>query len=173
MNFILKVYAYLAFTSRAKLQKCVVHKNSYEKCQVTVNLFHLVAQLFHDFHVKRLEPVTVGVDEVEAAVNTIIHDVLSVETTLVPKIPKNKSKSNKMKWVQNRLYKAVNDKKLCRSIKSPFELIVDVSNDLLEAVGVVDGIAEAGSVNDGQSELDTAFLNLHSRCIQLNGLLLL
>ena len=59
-------------------------------------------------------------------------------------------------------HRAINDKKRCKSIKSPFELIVDVSNDLLKAVRVVDGIAEPGSVNDGQSELDTAFLNLYS-----------
>ena len=66
--------------------------------QIDVNLIHLVAQLLHDFHVKRFEPVTVGVYEVEAAVNTIIDNVLSVETTLIPKIPENNS--NKLIWLK-------------------------------------------------------------------------
>jgi len=54
-----------------------------------VNLFYLVAQLLHDLHVKRFEAVSVGINEVEAAVNTIINNVLSVETTLIPKIPES------------------------------------------------------------------------------------
>jgi hypothetical protein len=44
---------------------------------------------------------------------------------------------------------------------------------LLEAVGVIDSVAESGRVDDGQSKLDSAFFNLNRRRVQLNRSLLL
>jgi hypothetical protein len=51
------------------------------------NKLYLVAQLLHDFDVERLESVSVRVDEVEAAMHAVIHDVLPVKTALVAKVP--------------------------------------------------------------------------------------
>jgi len=51
--------------------------------------------------------------------------------------------------------------------KLPLELVVDVADDLLEAVGVVDGVAESGSVDDRQAKFDAAFLDLDGRGVQL------
>ncbi len=56
------------------------------------NKFYLVAQLLHDFDVERLESVSVRVDEVEAAMHAVIHDVLPVKTTLIAKVPEQKNK---------------------------------------------------------------------------------
>lgn len=53
----------------------------------------------------------------------------------------------------------------------PFELLVNVSDDLLETSRVVNGVSESGRVDDGQSELDASFLNLNRGCVQLHGLL--
>jgi len=44
---------------------------------------HLVAQLLHEVNVQRLEFVSVGRDEVKAAVDSIVNDVLPVEAALV------------------------------------------------------------------------------------------
>ena len=46
----------------------------------------LGAQLFHHFHVEGLEAVAVGVDEVEAAVDTVVHNVLTVQSGLVAQV---------------------------------------------------------------------------------------
>jgi hypothetical protein len=54
------------------------------------NKFYLVAQLLHDFDVERLESVSVRVDEVEAAMHAVIHDVLPVKTALISKVPEQK-----------------------------------------------------------------------------------
>jgi hypothetical protein len=44
---------------------------------------------------------------------------------------------------------------------------------LLEAVGVIDGVAESRRVDDGQSKFDSAFFDLNRRRVQLNRSLLL
>ena len=48
---------------------------------------YLVAQLFHDLDVERLETVTVWIYEVEAAMDAVVHNVLPVETAFVTEIP--------------------------------------------------------------------------------------
>ena len=47
---------------------------------------NLVAELPEDLDVERLEPVPVGVDEVEAAVDTVVHNVLTVQSGLVAQV---------------------------------------------------------------------------------------
>ena len=48
---------------------------------------NLVAELPEDLDVERLEPVSVGVDEVEAAMDAVVHDVLAVQAALVAEVP--------------------------------------------------------------------------------------
>ncbi len=66
------------------------------------NKFYLVAQLLHDFDVERLESVSVRVDEVEAAMHAVIHDVLPVKTALIAKVPKQNyfklKQTEQLKW---------------------------------------------------------------------------
>ena len=47
---------------------------------------YLVAELPEDLDVKGLESVSVGVDEVEAAVHAVVHDVLAVQAALVAEV---------------------------------------------------------------------------------------
>lgn len=51
-------------------------------------------------------------------------------------------------------------------------LLVDILKDCTETVRIVDGITEAGRINNGESQFDTAFFNLHCGCVQCDGLLL-
>ncbi len=53
---------------------------------MATGLAYLVTQVLHDLYVKGLEAVAVWADEVEAAVNPIVDDVLPVETTFVAKV---------------------------------------------------------------------------------------
>ena len=48
---------------------------------------YLVAELPEDLDVERLEPVSVGVDEVEATMDAVVHDVLAVQAALVAEVP--------------------------------------------------------------------------------------
>ncbi len=65
------------------------------------NKLYLVAQLLHDFDVERLESVSVRVDEVEAAMHAVIHDVLPVKTALIAKVPEQKTKLFLIKPIVN------------------------------------------------------------------------
>ena len=157
---------------------------------------YLVAQLFHDFNVKWFKPVSVGVDEVEAAVDSVVDDVLAVETALVAKVPEKdqfistvssdetffciKKRPNWLFVFVIWFFNTDNSKlftlilfKRAKNGKLPFELVVNVTDDLLEAVRVVNGVAEAWRVNDGEPKLDSAFFNLDRRRVQLNRPLLL
>ena len=48
---------------------------------------HFVAELLHDLDIERLESVSVGADEVEAAVDAVVDDVLAVQAALVAEVP--------------------------------------------------------------------------------------
>ena len=58
--------------------------NTKDQCSVGP---YLVAELPEDLHVKGFESVSVGVDEVEAAVHAVVHDVLAVQAALVAEVP--------------------------------------------------------------------------------------
>ena len=57
------------------------------RTMISIEASNLVAELPEDFDVERLEPVSVGVDEVEAAMHPVVHDVLAVEAALVAEVP--------------------------------------------------------------------------------------
>ena len=48
---------------------------------------HLIAELLHDLDIEGLEAVAVGADEVEAAVDAVVDDVLAVQPALVAQVP--------------------------------------------------------------------------------------
>ncbi len=48
---------------------------------------HLIRQLLHEVNIEGLETVPVRGDEVEAAVDPVVHNVLPVQAALVTQIP--------------------------------------------------------------------------------------
>lgn len=73
--------------------------------------------------------------EVEAAVNSIVDDVPTVQSTFIA--------------------------------QESLVLLIDVFENGTEAIRIVDRIPEAWGVYNGQSQLDTALLNLNRRCVEL------
>ena len=57
------------------------------RAKTTVDTLYLVTELPEYLHIEWLKPVPVGVDEVEAAVHAVVHDVLAVEAALVAEVP--------------------------------------------------------------------------------------
>ena len=95
----------------------------------------LLVNLLHDLHVKRLQSVSCGGNEVEAGVNPLVSNIE----------PGQSMNSNSIISSNSPLHPGL-------GLQVAVKLVLNVVHDGVPALAVVHGLTEPGSVNDSQRE---------------------